>query len=204
MKPQDIKAPYLLYEDIRKFAEDFLGSYNQEDKLPVPIEEIVEIQLKIVIIPAQNIRLILGVDGWLSNDFKNIYVDLDVFDKDKNESRYFFTLAHEIGHYFLHREIFESLTFSDILEWKKIMYEVPPNEYGWLETHAYNFAGLILVPEHHLRNEYNEAVSMVSKEGFDRNKHKEIFNDYVSSWLQNKFKVSARTIEKRIQFDNLS
>ena len=202
MKVNYIKAPYLPYEEIRILAEDFLGRYNPDDIIPVPIEEIAEFKLKINIIPANSLRFLLGIDGWISNDFKYIFVDSDIY--DSYNYRYFFTIAHEIGHMFLHRDIFESLNFSDIESWKNIIDNINPKQYGYIEAQAYNFAGLILVPENHLREEYDKAIKMVEAQGFDKKKHNELFNTYVSNRLQKIFNVSSRTIELRIRFDNLS
>ena len=200
MKLNEIKAPFLPYDEIRNFAKDFLGKYNTEDEIPAPIDKIAEFKLKIQIIPTEA-RFILGVEGWISNDFSCIYVDKKIFNDYDN--RYYFTIAHEIGHLFLHRDIYEEFYFSDIEEWKKIIYSISPKVYGWLEKHAYDFAGLVLVPEEHLCEKYQEAVLRVEKEGFEREEYSDIFDEYVSNYLTKHFCVSADVIRKRIKYDKL-
>jgi Zn-dependent peptidase ImmA (M78 family) len=77
---------------------------------------------------------------------------------DKYESRYRFTLAHEIGHKILHKLIFEELGFSNSDEWKYIQSVFNPKQYGKMEYQADCFAGLVLVPSFHLKNLFNGAI----------------------------------------------
>jgi hypothetical protein len=45
--PNNIQAPVLSYEEIRRRADDFLATYHPSRKPPVPIEEIIEFRLRI-------------------------------------------------------------------------------------------------------------------------------------------------------------
>ena len=200
MSNKDVRAPYLTYEKIRPIAAEFLDEYNPESEIPVPIEHIIEYCFKINIIPANSIRFLYGIDGWISNDLKSIYVDYQIYSSDNNY-RYLFTIAHEIGHVVLHGDIFRSLSFSRVEEWVDIVNSIDSNQYGYLEFHAYCFAGLILVPESTLKKEYVEAVSKVESLGFDTTTV--IFGDYVSNHLQKRFDVSSQTIAKRLKYDGL-
>lgn len=191
------KAPYLDYEEIKIIAEDFLNRYNPEDILPVPIEEIIELQLGIDIIPINSLKAAYNIDGFISYNFKEIRVDNDLF--EKFEYRYRFTLAHEIGHKIIHQDFYEALQFSNADEWIKIINSIDSKQYSFLELHANNFAGLILVPEHHLKEKYQEAINIIEASGFDKESNPDIVNEYVSRWLEKTFQVSSGTIERRIR-----
>lgn len=49
--PVEIKAPYHSYEDLRRKADEFLAKYHATGTIPVPIEEIVEFQFRMDIVP---------------------------------------------------------------------------------------------------------------------------------------------------------
>ncbi len=84
-------------QDIEKEAIKFLNLYHPESSIPVPIEEIVEIKLKIQIIPSPRLRRDYGIDGFSTQNFKEIHIDHNQFFDMENRVR--FTLAREIGHY---------------------------------------------------------------------------------------------------------
>lgn len=105
-----LKAPNLSDQDIRKKADAFLQKYNHKQIVPTPIEDIVDIELEIFIISLPELQQILPIDGFITNDFKSIYVDKGLY--DRNNSRYLFTLSHELGHMFLHQRLYKSLTID--------------------------------------------------------------------------------------------
>lgn len=200
MNPKEIKAPFLKYDDIRPIAADFLKRYNSEDIIPVPIEKIAEFDLDIMTLRTDKLRSMFDIEGWIANDFSYIYVDSDVY--DNYDYRYYFTIAHEIGHMILHRDIYASLNYTTCDELLDIM-NIEPVQYGYIEQQAYNFAGLVLVPENRLRTEYRNAVRIVEEQGFDVETNKELFNDYVCNRLQKIFNVSKQTMSIRIVKDGL-
>ena len=93
----------LSYEDLRQHAEEFLAEFHEERTLPVPIEEIVEFDFQLEIIPIEGIFDELRVDAFLTSDLNRIYVDH--FAMQHRRRRYRFSLAHEIGHYELHKRL---------------------------------------------------------------------------------------------------
>jgi hypothetical protein len=121
-----LKVPYYSYEQIRNHANAFLAKYNPTGVIPVPIEEIAEFSLHLNIIPIPGIQDSLEVAGFVSSDLLSISVDQFVM--EKRVTRYRFTLAHEIGHIWLHREIFEQLKLNTVEEWKKFQTEMDVND----------------------------------------------------------------------------
>ncbi|PKK82074.1 MAG: hypothetical protein CVT49_15610 [candidate division Zixibacteria bacterium HGW-Zixibacteria-1] len=113
------KAPYLPYDRIRHLASEFLAKNNPDQTIPVPIEEIIEFKLNMDIIPFPRLKIDFNVDGFLANNMSAIYVD--DYTMDNYENRYRFTLAHEIGHKFLHNEIFEELNIQSLEDWMNVI-----------------------------------------------------------------------------------
>ena len=71
--------PILSYEDINDCAEEFLKKHQADVTLPVPIEEIIEFNLRLDIIPFPNLLNNFDIDGFISGDLSCIYVDEFIF-----------------------------------------------------------------------------------------------------------------------------
>ena len=55
-------APYHSYEDLRRQADAFLAKHHPAGTIPVPIEEIVEFQLSIDIVPMPGLHTLIETD----------------------------------------------------------------------------------------------------------------------------------------------
>jgi len=141
------------------------------------------------------------VDGFISGDLTCIRVDQFVLEKRVN--RYRFTLAHELGHWYLHRDLYAQLSFGSIDEWKRFQIEVDETDYGWLEYQAYAFAGLVLVPTGHLKAQFQSAASAAERIGFSRQSEPEAFYEFVIETLREIFEVSDAVIARRLRAENL-
>ena len=100
---QEVCIEYLDLSVIATHAQDILIRTSRENEIPVDIEMIVESDLAIRPIPVHGLMDGFSIDGFTCKDFTSIYVDQDIF--WKSEQRYRFTLAHEVGHCILHREV---------------------------------------------------------------------------------------------------
>ncbi len=203
MKIKDYKAPYFSYENIRKFSNEFLDKYNSENIIPVPIEEIVEFKFNITVIPTEDLHEKIETDGFISCNLTEIYVDKWVY--DNREARTRFTIAHEIGHALLHKELYDNVKFKSLDEWKEIFDSIPAQQYSYLQLHANNFAGLILVPSNNLQTKFKEAIQMLKDNGFDPN---DLYPsnpqfEYLSNWIAKRFNVSPEVIGRRIGKEGL-
>ena len=141
------------------------------------------------------------MDGFISGDLTCIRVDQFVLEKRVN--RYRFTLAHELGHWYLHRDLYAQLSFGSIDEWKRFQIEVDETDYGWLEYQAYAFAGLVLVPTGHLKAQFQSAASAAERIGFSRQSEPEAFYEFVIETLREIFEVSDAVIARRLRAENL-
>ncbi len=174
---------------------------HSEDTIPTPIEEIAEIKCGLNIIPLPGLRDLLDVDGFISSDLSSITVDQFVLERRLN--RYRFTLAHELAHLYLHRDIYAELKFGSLKEWKLFQSEVDESDYNWLEYQAYAFAGLVLVPTGHLGRQFQSAAEAAERVGFTRQGEPEAFLEYVTEVLKEVFQVSGEVIAKRLRYENL-
>jgi hypothetical protein len=193
-----IKLPRYSYDVIRKRATDFLQKYHPSQAIPVPIEEIIDLNFKINIIPIPGLEE-FGVNAYTWKDLKNICVDQGIYMGQEN--RYRFTLAHEIGHMVLHRDLFRSFDVDSIEGYLEFINSIGIEDYRWLEKHADTFAGLVLVPPRPLKEKFDEALSMFTKEHFSL--EDPLVRSYISDWIGEKFCVSALSIEIRLVADDL-
>ncbi|MBI3292194.1 MAG: ImmA/IrrE family metallo-endopeptidase [Elusimicrobia bacterium] len=201
-----LSAPFFSYEDIRRKTEKFLTTYHASMTVPVPIEFIIDNHFRINIVPAPGIRENADVDGVISRDFKEIWVDENVY--ENNPHRYRFTLAHEVGHMILHEQIYKSLQFQSIADWKqKVPAQFEEREYSYFEIQANSFAGLVLVPPASLPPVFQKAVQQASRLLQDRNvlfsKNNPVIQGYVARLIADQFDVSPDTAEIRIARDKL-
>lgn len=201
-----IQADFLSYDDIKAKVNSIVTKWQYLKDIPVAIEEFIENDLKLDIIPIPEFRSRYEVDGFISHDRKSITVSQELMEKYIN--RYRFTLAHEVGHYFLHKKLFESITFTAIENWKMFIMGINIHQYAKFESQAYDFAGILLVPDNHLYMELANAKKILS-DGLENNEKdfsdidENLLEDYICRHLANIFEVSRDVIRRRIQRENL-
>ncbi len=145
MNYSDIKIPFVDKEKIkRKRKADLFREKFWNDSVPVDIEKIIDLKLEIDIIPLPD----LG-DVFISSDWKSIYVDRNKY-LDGIQNRLRFSLAHEIGHFILHKEIYNSFKITSLEKFYQFVIEISGEQYGFLETQANIFANFLLVPRNRL------------------------------------------------------
>lgn len=167
--------------------------------MPIPIEEIVEFQLDINIVPLPGLHQGFEVDGFMSSDLKNISVDEFIY--KSRPGRYRFTLAHEVGHVILHKDVYKKANFRNTQEWKDFINSIPDQTHRWLEYQAYAFGGLVLVPSEHLQRLADEYVKRIRKEGLSLEENWDPCWAWIADWLAKDFEVSTQVIEKRMGKD---
>ena len=187
-------------EEIQQHAEEFLSQY-WDDTLPVDVEYIAEYCLKISVLPLPGLKANIEGDGFITRDFKEIHLDFD-----QHEVRQRFTVAHELGHFVLHKEFIESLPATpDIQAWKTLYASLPEQQLNWMEYQAYEFAGCLLVPQHHLQHTFDvllpemDALSTQARQaGFRRHQYIDRLADWAAQRIARTFEVSPQVIDKRL------
>ena len=191
-----LEVPIYSHEDIREHSKNFLDKYHPSLKIPIPIEEIIEFQMDINITPLPGLHKVIEVDGFTSSNLSCISVDEFVHSSRLN--RYRFTLAHEVAHITLHKDIYSSATFRNLNEWKEFINSIPINKHRWLEYHAYTFAGLVLVPSQDLKHLTAKHVDRIKEEGISLKKTWDFAWDCIAAQLGKDFEVSSQVIERRL------
>ena len=197
----NIKAPYLPYDRLRTISESFLAEHNSPMALPVPIEDIVEFRLHMDVIHEPGLHSTFQIDSFLSADCTEIRVDENVW--QRYPERYRFSLAHEVSHSIIHRDIIASLRADTITEWKTAIASIPEEEYSFLEWQAYCLAGLILVPAGPLKSEFQSLASRARAAGVDLADTSDTSRKIIESNLARSFAVSRPVITKRMSYDKL-
>ncbi len=193
-----ITPPRLSFNYIRQQADRFRQQYVEPPNLvPVPIEDIVELDLKIQIIPIRGLQDRIDVDGFLTNDLKAICIDYDVYMDERRSPRLRFTLAHEVGHFVLHKEQIQQCKFSTPEDWIHFREDFQEDDLDWFEFQAYEFAGRLLVPKEELEKQIESCSDKIKffKKYFPEGPD---LVEAVSRVICGHFGVSDQVIGKRI------
>jgi Zn-dependent peptidase ImmA (M78 family) len=194
-----IKIPFLSDEEIRKRADEF-RLQHWGDRIPVDIELIIERNLDLLIIPIEQLRYHAHTDAYLSGDLKEI-----VYDPSLPDNRVRFSIAHEIGHYVLHRNIIAMLHTKSFEEWKQLQREIPEAIWGRAEYQAREFAGRLLVPPQKLIEALRQLKSLIeSAQKAVPDLELPVLIEFVAPKLANVFQVSADVIMKRLDAEAIS
>ncbi len=190
-------APFLTTTALRRCAEDCLEKTHPSASLPIPIDEIIEGQLDIEIVPFPELRERRGVEGYVSRDRRTIYVDHDVF-KSSNPNRYRFTLAHELSHVLLHEVVFKAAAFDNVDGWIGFLSSgISPEERRWIEWHANCMAGYLLVPPSDFAREFGTMAEELRQRGVDVRSLPPQGLKFFASKLGERFQVSAEVIRRQ-------
>lgn len=198
-------VPRLSGEFLHEQARSFLRKHGIWGQIPVPIDEIVEIDLGMELIPIPNLREVCDlceVDAFLSSDLKTITLDENLMARNQ-ENRYRFSLAHEIAHMLLHASVLQAQEIRSIEEYRAFRASISDIVYSRLEWQANFLAGAILVPKPALEERFAAVERVVTEQGFRLKKLQPEALFYVADQLKDQFKVSQEVLEIRIRNDRL-
>ncbi len=198
-----IKCNFIAQEDIWSIVDDFRNHYWPSNVLPVDIEKIIEIGLKMEIIPEHYIRQYAKIDAFIRSDFTGIIVDYDQYmdSMGRYEKRLRFSFAHEIGHYILHRHVYEELHFESPREYADFVLNMPESEHRKFEWQANEFAGRLLVPRSNLHEEIQKVYHKLKENSLLAilKEEPEQVLESVAPTLAKPFLVSDDVIVKRVE-----
>jgi hypothetical protein len=202
--PRKFKAPYNPKERIWQEADWLRAAHPTGRSLPVKVLDLAEFDLGLDLVPVDGLREQLDIDALLMGDLKSILVDKRAFMNPRLEYRLRFSVAHEIGHLILHRNIYGGLKHASAGEWFDYISAIPEVEYGWVEWQAYEFAGRLLVPLEPLREAFQSAIKSAQAAGYsDWLAADEAALDYIATRIAPKFGVSAEVIAKRLRVEKM-
>jgi hypothetical protein len=203
IEPRTFKAPYIDQRQCWQAADEFRQQHWPSGAIPVDVLAIAEFDLDLEIRTISRMREAADIDALLLGDWKTIVVDQQLYMDDRYINRLKFSIAHELGHYVLHREIFQTIPRNTTGEWIEFMLGMPEKEYGLLEFHANEFAGRFLVPVENLRTEFENALLEVERGGMSRHSLTDAFLSFLYNPLSTYFAVSPGVIERRLTREKL-
>lgn len=195
-------VPHLNYTDIVRRAVDVYHQHNGSDAIPVDIERIIDNGYRIDIYPSPGLMDRFQIDAYISCDLTEIHVDKRIYEQ-RPPNRYRFSLAHEFAHLVLHADLYRSATFQTPQEWKAAMKAMAADDYDWLEWQANAFAGLLLVPPHHLATQVRTLRQQIEGAGVNPDRMEEPSIDRALRHLGQQFGVSKNVIAIRLKKDGL-
>lgn len=136
-----LTVPNYSSDEIEKIAQPLITSIGE---IPIEVDLIAEKE-GFNLIRLVGLKDLSSTDAYLAPHIKEI-----VFDPNISHVRIRFSIAHELGHHFLHRELIDSLQFTTIDEWKETLNDIPGWLWGIVERQANEFAGKLLVPREFL------------------------------------------------------
>jgi Zn-dependent peptidase ImmA (M78 family) len=205
--------PNYRFDTIRQKADQVRNTYaKRPNAIPVDIDHIVEFGYRLEVRPLKNLKSSLDMEGMLSKDRTTIFVDSDTYTDDRFYPRHRFTLAHEIGHYELHKDFYINANFQTPEEWVVMLQNIDPDELEWCERHADEFAGRLLVPVEFLnaeidilRPEIRKLEEVSRRRGINNTDELQKWKSvYVARMIAPKFEVSQQVIEIRIRTEKIT
>jgi len=189
-----VNVPFLGNAKIKNRAESFRKRL-WDSSIPVDIEKIIELKLKFNIIPSPGLEKFCDVDALIASDWQDIYVDYDRYLDERYDNRLRFSLAHEIGHFVLHKEIWSSFRIRNFRDYYKLIKDISPETYYRLEIQARKFAGFLLVPPEVLIKEKDKILRKVESGAVLKKIEKNKLNSYIAIPLSKIFAVSEDVVK---------
>lgn len=204
IRPEDIQVPQISVEEIWALADEFRAEQGEWGNRPVDIERILDLNLGFTIQTKRKLKEKTGTDAMLlAGDKKVIAVDYDEFHDPGSWPMLHFSMAHELGHYLLHKvkfDIYKDANFQNVDDWVAFLNAIPLDVHFNLEQQANQFAGRLMVPKDELMEKLEEALY---KKGLRPPVSDEDFNA-VTSRLGRKFGVSSKCIEVRMDRESIN
>ena len=193
-----------VWEQVEAFRQRYL--VGDLAHLPVDVFTLAELEFQLDIIPFDDLYEKYEVDAALIQDFSGIYVDAEayiIWEKGPRwkQRRLRFSVAHELGHYILHRELAAKLdfrTFADFALWTKGNH----GQKYTLEQTANEFAGRLLVPADRLRAAF-ESFADVAKDVIPNWFTSPDMRHGFAEKLREQFEVNTPVIETRLDREDI-
>ena len=157
------KDPYFTKQQLEDEADCLLAQYSNERapivQPPVPVDEIVELHLGLTF-EFKDMQSLFGVADvhgalWVNDQIVGVDISLDPESNPAMLGRYHFTLAHEVGHWQLHRHLFKKranqLSLLPDVE-DRADYVCRSSDHSPLEWQANYFAASLLMPPDMVRS----------------------------------------------------
>lgn len=140
--------------EARQRGEEVAAKYNPTGLYPFPFECITDDLKDLKIIELEGLKeTISGAISYMAEP-ESFSI---IINSRKPKNRKYFTLAHELGHYFLHRDALKAssqkmyIDTDHLVDVDGILYRDDGKADDVMEREANNFAGALLMPEAKVR-----------------------------------------------------
>lgn len=199
MNYRNIIIPFLNKAKISNEAERFRQKLG-DNFIPVDMEDIIEIKLQLSIVPIKNLKQLCDTDALITSNWRYVYVDYDGYLDPRYRNRLRFSLAHEMGHFVLHKNLYRSFKIKKIEDYYRWIRQIPLEQYHYFEIQANKFANYLLVPRKTLIDKRSRMLNKMLKESPDfaqtiKRIDKNTLNSYLAIPISKIFGVSSEVIE---------
>ena len=197
INPSEIRCHWLALGSIKKITDDFRIYNWPENTFPINIEKVITQRMGLDIIPEPN----LHVEAYLRSDH-SISVNLEKYMDAEYDNAIRFALAHELGHFVLHKQICDNFQFITFQEYLDLYAGFPQPEYELFELQANEFAGSLLVPAESLFGEVKKCACDLDDNKTSFRGNSTVFMQFLE--IGTFFGVPAKVIQKRVERENYS
>lgn len=193
----NINVPFLGNLIIKNKADLFRKTF-WDNSIPVEIEDIIDLKLRLDIVPTKDLLRQCDTDALITSNWNLIYVDHDKFMDERYKNRLRFSFAHEIGHFILHKIIYRNFGIKGIRNYYESLEKIPQEQYGYLETQANKFANYLLIPRDALivqKNQFIKKNKKVESLIISKKIDSKTVNSYLAMPLAKIFGVSEEAME---------
>ncbi len=195
-------------EHVRRKITELRSRYDvlRDDRTPLDVFTFLEVDLRLDPIPFDNLIAKYRVEAAITADFTGIYLDAEQYalmerGPDWKLNRLRFTVAHELAHYFLHRDVPQAAHFASLPNFARWTSSYDGRKYT-LEQEANEFAGRLLVPEARLQALFDAFAPAVEKlvPNFTQNG---TLRDQFAEKVAPRFGVNSQVIAIRLDRDDI-
>ncbi len=166
-----------------------------DNSLPVDIEYIIDVKLEIDIIPSPGLYKECNADALIGSNWKSLYIDKDKYSDERQQNRLRFSLAHEIGHFLLHKKVYREFGIKNPRDFNNFFNKISQEQYGYLETQANKFANHLLLPREKLVIEKDRLFKKRIEKFGGRKIDEKMINAYLAIPVSRIFGVNEQPAE---------
>lgn len=198
---------FIKNEIIWQAADDFRNSaeLSGHNMPPIDMLFVMDVLLEFDVIDSPNLFADLRMDAAIAPTERVIFIDRESLERWERqdqwlEKRLRFSVAHELGHFVLHKDLMTSIRFSTMDQFKQWIIEHRRSKR--IEDQADEFAGRFLVPLAILREEYDRFCHKLSSA--DPAWHEiEGMRSHFAKTLAPRFGVNPQVIETRFDHEDI-
>ncbi len=178
----------------------------KEDNTPIDVFTFLEVDLGLDAIPFDDLATKYRVEAAIKADFSGIYLDAEQYTlmekgPEWKLNRLRFTVAHELAHYFLHKDLAQASNFASLPDFARWTANYGGRKYT-AEQEANEFAGRLLVPETRLAALFDEFAPQA--EGLIPNfMQSGPLRDKFAEKIAPRFGVNSQVITVRLDRDGI-